>query len=442
MSNWNMRHWVTASMAAIGTVATFKIMLEYRNWRRDSRQKKARRAERKRRREDPNRLAQKGLPTDAQLREATFMSIQNADRSVSLKGEDQLLAWLRAVEMADINAYSPKTRLLCATWLELYTKHRKFRAKSPEAFKAITEVNKHDLEIAWKLLENCRPEGENEIMAVRLLALRIAKRLKDHLRMVPIFDGIIGRLEREEDVHMREVLEAFIAAPYLGRWTATRLLGGYFVKKGGRLEDFHKVVEHPTDEPDMKILFELAQSKIEGLSDQDLPMEDIRWTEYVIKTLRIKVESVECDDEAEKKKAEQKFQSKIKWKEVKMPSETKILRLGAITQMLSFSMYPIPMVGPATETKMIVRGYANTTEGMRSEEINMENRDPNSKLWQGQYVCVEGKPPVTLRINIEMTLEELKSPQPESEEVEGKLQSKGELTHRRDSKSDPKPNES
>jgi len=78
MSNWNMRHWVTASMAAIGTVATFKIMLEYRNWRRDSRQKKARRAERKRRREDPNRLAQKGLPTDAQLREATFMSIQNA----------------------------------------------------------------------------------------------------------------------------------------------------------------------------------------------------------------------------------------------------------------------------------------------------------------------------------------------------------------------------
>jgi len=409
-----MRRLLTASVAMVGTLATFKLMLDYSSW------KKARHSERKKRRKSGS-FIHDGLPSDSQLLDACYGAIQNLQQqhNVDRGASERLLSWLRGLKR-NMSIYSAKTRLLSAQWLELYTMNRCAHAKSPEAYQAMVEEHTPDLEIAWRLLQ-CSPEDPDEQVAVRLLALKIATRLKSHERMIPIFDGIIERVNSGR-VILQEAFAAFMAAPILGRWKAARRLGKYAISGGIKLEDLHKNAQQNPAILDMKVLYELAEEEIPGLTDEQISIAEIRWTEYLIKGLRIKVDSVECDDEKKRQEVQKNFQTKIQtWKVIQIPSQTKILRSGAVVQMLSFSVHPIPMSGPATDKRMLVRGYTDTTGGLRSEEISIQSDPDKNELWQGQYLCIqEDLPRVTLRINIEMTLEEQKPSAPDKKEPESK----------------------
>jgi len=406
-----MRHWLAATVAAVGTLATFKLMADYRSWKREALRRKAEIEKRARGRAlDP--LVRKGLPTDKQLLDAAYTALQKLQRNeeANRAADLRLVGWLRDIPPLELDSYRPGTRLLCAQWLELHTLSMMASAKSSEAYNALVEVYAQDLEIAWKLLQ-CRPDSSAEQVAVKLLRLKVATRLKDHKRMLPIFLAIVDKLDTDTAIMMQqEVLAAFLAAPLLGRWDSARRLGQKCVQLTDvKLEDLHKKAQDSPNVPDMKILHELAEEKIPGLTDKDLGVESIRWTEYLIKGLRIKVHSVECPDPQKRQQVRQNFQSKMReWKVINIPNSTKVLRSGCIAQMFSFSANPIPMVGPATESTMLVRGYATTIGGTQSEEIHIENPNPNaSDVWRGHYTCVQDDgPKVTLRISIEMTLRE------------------------------------
>mmetsp|Transcript_6153 Transcript_6153/g.9402 ORF Transcript_6153/g.9402 Transcript_6153/m.9402 type:complete len:455 (-) Transcript_6153:139-1503(-) len=425
MSGWNLRNWLTASVAAVGTLATVKLMCEYRNFVNTI--KKAKRDEEKRRRRTNEFLVQKGLPSDKQLFDASVKSLSELQRAESQSrntGEsspprtksqrlqdEKLLSWICSIPEKCMNDYKPKTRLMCAHWLELHTlkvaQNIAESARSPEAYKVIIEQHVPLLETAWNLLQ-CSPRVRSERVAVALLSLKVATRLKDHTRMYPIFDSIVERLHNSEEIIRQEVTAAFLAAPLLGRWEATRVLGKEYIAKK-ELDEYHEKAQRSPNIPDMKILYEVAQEKISGLSATDLQPNDLQWAEYIIKGLRIKVQSVECDDEKKRKQVAEDFQSKMTtWKEIKIPNpKTKVLFSGAIAQMLSFSAQPIPMVGPASKTRMLVRGFTETTGGRQSEEVSIELADEKSGLWKGQYLCViENKHKVTLRISMEIFLEE------------------------------------
>mmetsp|Transcript_17055 Transcript_17055/g.23870 ORF Transcript_17055/g.23870 Transcript_17055/m.23870 type:complete len:461 (+) Transcript_17055:99-1481(+) len=429
MSGWNIRNWLTASAAAVGTLATVKLMMDYRKWNEMLKQRKARTEEKKRRRKKADPLMQKGLPSDQQLLFASFTALQKMQKQEggeSVNYDRQLIRWLRSMSKDDINMYKPKTRLLSAQFLELFYINRCAQARSPESYRAMVEGHRTELEIAWQLLQ-CRPEEASEEMAVRLLALKIAKRLKDRNRMLPIFDNIIERMKSPESIVIPEAFAAFTVAPILGRWEATRQLAVFCVANGVRLDDLHNMAQDNPDVPDLKVLSELAEKKLPDLTSKDVSIEHIRWTEYLIKGLRIKLCSVECEDDQRRREWQENFKTQIdSFSEIDIPSETKIIRTGAIAQMLSFSRHPILMVGPASDSKMYARGFAVTTGGRRSEEIQIEkkgNKDSgSSEIWSGKYLCIqEDLPTVTINVDIEMTLEERKFQQ-----EEGKFQSKVE----------------
>lgn len=409
MSQWSIRHWSTALIAAAGTVAALKLALDYRKWKIKG-PEQAYNPEMKDK-QSARKPVREGLPSNGVLLKACYSAIQKTQANdLSNVEADQLTKWLRSMTDEDIEAYSPKARLFCAQWLLVYHTSRYVSAKTVESYKEMVEGQVPDLRIAWRLLQ-CLPDQPNEQLAVRLLQLDVGQKLKDHWRMIPVFDSIMQRLAGGENLPSQEVLIAFTTAPLLGRWEAMRKLGRLV---GGRkvLEELHIAALKTPEIPDYKILFECAEDKLEGLTDRAAKPEQLRWTEYLIKSLRIKLESVQCSDEMKREDVKRNFQAKIKtWKIVDVKSDSKMLRLGALNQMLSFSFQPIPMVGPASDTRMHLRGYAETAEGFRqSEEIRIENKDPGkSNVWEGQYVCVqEDSPKVTVTINMQITLEEQK----------------------------------
>jgi len=328
--------------------------------------------------------------------------MQQQDHDGIVRENKLLLRWLRTLSDEDIKSYKSKTRLLAAQYLDMNYVRRATQARSPEAYRAIAEGRKGDLEIAWSLLQ-CQPEDESESVAVRLLALKLATRLKDKSRMLPLFEAIMVRISSEERAVTQEALSAFMSAPVLGRWEDTRVLGQHCISNGILLNDLHKLAQDAPDIPDLQILYEFAQMKIPRMTEQNIEERSVRWIEYIIKAVRIKVRTKQDakNDGIENASVNSRVGP---WKVIDIPSETKILRFGAIAQMLSFSMNPIPMVGPATDTKILVKGYVTTPNGRRSEQICVKNK--GSDRWRGEYICMEEEQTI-LRVDIEMTLEEV-----------------------------------
>mmetsp|Transcript_40696 Transcript_40696/g.65412 ORF Transcript_40696/g.65412 Transcript_40696/m.65412 type:complete len:465 (+) Transcript_40696:202-1596(+) len=429
-SLWNIRNLVTGAVAAVGTLATFKLVLDYRSYKNASQRRKVRMEEKKRRRVEAEPSAR--LPTDQELLGASFSAVkelekqqqkQHQDRRsgvpLPVKEDRQLTCWLRSMGKSDLDDYKPKTRLLSARYLQLFYQSKCAQARSPESYKAAVDGHRADLEIAWKLLQCSPEEGSDEEVAVRLLALKVAKLLKDHQRMLPLFDSILARMKGPDPVVViQEALAAFTTAPYLGRWESTRELGQLCIANGVKLDDLHEMSQENPEIPDLQTLFGIAQRKVPGLSDKDVPPQKIRWTEYLIKGLRIKTRSVECDDEKKKQEVQENFEAEIdSFREINVPSETKIVRSGAISQMLSFSMDPIPMVGPASDSKMLVRGFVNTAGGRRHEEIQIDIDEDNKEIWSGRYSCrQEFHPRVNLEVDIEIRLEERRQQQQQQQQ--------------------------
>jgi len=422
---------VTSAVAAVGTLATFKLVLDYRRYKDASQKRKVRMEEKKRRRAEVEPSAR--LPTDQDLLSASFNAVkglekqqqqQHQDMSATyhpVKEDRQLIGWLRSMEKSDLDEYKPKTRLLSARYLQLLYQSKCAQARSPESYKATVDGHRADLEKAWKLLQCSPEEGSEEEVAVRLLALKVAKLLKDHQRMLPLFNNILARMKGPSPpVVIQEALAAFMAAPYLGRWESTRELGQFCIANGVKLDDLHKMSQENPEIPDLKTLFDIAQRKLPGLSENDVPPEKIRWTEYLIKGLRIKTRSVECDDEKKKQEVQENFEAEIdSFREINVPSETKIVRSGGISQMLSFSMDPIPMVGPASDSKMLVRGFVDTAGGRRHEEIQIDIKegDNREEVWSGRYSCrQEFQPRVKIEVDLEIRLEERKQQQQQQQQ--------------------------
>lgn len=199
---------------------------------------------------------------------------------------------------------------------------------------------------AWQLLD-CQSSPEQS-RALDVMRVQVAQCMRDPLLMLPIFERMTDR--PIEELSDEELILLFTTAPLLGRWDQT-------VALGDRLSSMHDLTEFHSAPMDYQILYELA--KVERAKG-NAPVEQLKWVIYKIVCQRIKLRKAECEDQAMVQSIEEEFSHEGQriWKVMQMSDSLRFVRCGALAQMRSFSPIPLSLVGPASDDRLYVQGYA------------------------------------------------------------------------------------
>lgn len=86
--------------------------------------------------------------------------------------------------------------------------------------------------------------------------------------------------------------------------------------------------------------------------------------------------------------------------------DSTILRTGHIAQMMSLSGIRMPLVGPAYDDHMMLKGYMRTPQGTQTDTYSLK-RDGDGDKWVGHYTMKQRKDDVltTMKYDVEMHME-------------------------------------
>lgn len=396
------------------------------------------------------------LPSDAELLEASVEALTRASREskeesgLSISLNEQIYHWLSCIDGSPrgMEAYRPKTRLFCAQYLDLLHPDREPWDLSLDA------KERKDLEIAWRLLLKCKLMSPLQRTAALLLRINVAWKLRDPERMAPLFNLVAARIpgappppptskvtaqssgwkrwsvildslyQMSADLMHASGAQAQGAAPWqtglhslvpgpetiglikvilkvaplLGRWHTLRAAGDWLVKHdskgkdallgaGSRNRAFYDACKRPG---------------VRDLTDIEPPTTSLRFTRRrTLPRLRIRLRYVRCADPIKRQKVLKNFHGGHGWRRITTDPKC-LVYSGATAAMLSFSERPIWLVGPVSQTRMLLRGEA-MTEGngkscrlRQSEELDLKNRNPDTLTrWHGQYGYVQQEIPPT-----------------------------------------------
>jgi hypothetical protein len=296
---------------------------------------------------------------------------------------------MKVLTTTHVGKFAPRTRVMAAQWMLVYFTIKTLSSASVEDFAKRMKEQEQVMPTCWKML-NFEPSDLEEEKALDLLRLDVATRLKDPKRLVPSFERI---MRRRQALTEEEVVVAFTCAPVLGRWSAMRSLGDRLMTMGHKLEDFHTASMHRPDIPDYEVLYKLAKDEAKS---GDARLEDLHWGSLTIESVEIRLRAVECADRAKAERLAREFDptNSKEWRVVPLEQGSRLLRVGAMAQMIALSTVPIPMVGPASPTRMRLLGYAvmdaaGSVKVRQTESYTLESSSKEPNLWVGEYQLLQ-----------------------------------------------------
>lgn len=321
--------------------------------------------------------------------------------------EKQLHKELHSLSISPTNKlYGPRMRIIAAQWFILRALHSSLKlqdllrlepieANRDEASFAHARRQESDMKRAWDLLEFKLAQNEHEQLAFDLLKLDIAQKLRDHHLMAPVFERVVNRGDL---MTYEEVLVAWTSAPLLGKWTSFRNFGDkVLAANDGSLDDFHEAALERSDICDYKVLYELAsEAKMEDVTPSEV--SELKWQEWDILAMQMRLQSVESDDEARAEEIINEIDPSFhenghgRW-DMPNSSGMSILQFAALGQSRTLSP-KTPLVGSFKNRSLHMRGYldSDVPDGFRVREtidieakLTKEERAKSLYTWEGTY---------------------------------------------------------
>jgi hypothetical protein len=278
------------------------------------------------------------------------------------------------------------------------------RAESEEQFHSLMVRQRADMLVAWELLA-CNEQTMYETRTLDVLRIQVAQCLKDARLMLPLCERMASH--PPSSLNIEEAMLLYTCAPLLGRWDDTIRFGERLHAHNPDAEVLHQ------SSMDYNVLLDLARTE---RTKGNAPLAQLQWREYKIRSQRLRLLEAKCANDAMRQDLEAQFTSpdgERAWQVLRVTAASEVVRCGAIAQLKSFSPAGVPLVGPADDRSMKVRGEFVMADGrhVQTETYRLERVSPAlmeggddgdddldddgdaslDQCWKGEYTMVQGQ---------------------------------------------------
>lgn len=243
------------------------------------------------------------------------------------------------------------------------------------------------MEVAWSLL-NLPLENSYETRQLDVLRIQVAQCLRDGKRMLTLLQRMSATPQQGWNVE--ESMLLYTAAPLLGRWDECVRFGDHLRARFPEAEVLH------SSSMDYNELWRMAH---EQRHEGNAPLEQLLWKDFRVVSQRIRLVKALCENKQILAELEGQFSStngslgpdglpEKPWQALEVGQGSELVRCGALAQCKSFSPAGIPLVGPADDKNIWVRGSF----------LMGDKRSTQQETWRLKRVArsdMQGEPPLS-----------------------------------------------
>jgi len=328
------------------------------------------------------------IPSEQQLQQrlrAAMMSVQQQGPSPQT---EEVTQWVLAADSKLISSWSQETRLGTAQWLLMSAGMMVAMVmQNPNAASQNwSALETQYMRKAWELLDI---EADGELARVLdMMRLNVAQKLGDSENMTKCFERAYAR--GPTDANPEELMAVFSASPFVGRWKECYELGKTLQSseklkaQGDPLQMLHEMAMQMMV-PDFAVVHGLVE-ELKLHEKPSMPADKFMWGAKTITNVRIKLDTIECDNDAKKKEVREQIEPG--WQDQgapEKPADT-IRHMGAIAQMMSFSAIGMPLIGVLTdEGRLVLKGWSDMALQPHEDALGPNQIDP-SKLSEDNLI--------------------------------------------------------